>query len=493
MHYPWILKADKTFKFVISAQFLFGLVIGFNTENFNLALFLGALIAALPLLFLFQKPGEVITRHIVAVGIQLATALHIQMAQGLTEIHFEIFSLLAILIFYRDWKVILTSVVVVAIHHILFFILQLQNVGFYVFEQGDVFFYILVIHALFAVIEGAILMYIAKDSHDEGVSSLEIKHSIKTIMADEERFNLTTPLRTDLADLKQYNRLITSFRQLLEKTRATSDSAYQTTEQAVRISNEIHEFSQQNAEQVASIAQAVVEMAAANAEISNHAEDVSNSAGSAQSSTLAIQSVIEQSHSTVFKLKEVITSTAESIQNLSAKCNRIEEVMSSITAISDQTNLLALNAAIESARAGEHGRGFAVVADEVRQLATKTRENAEGISEVVKSLIEDASISVNQMDNCISEVDVAVQQSSQMSESADRVVQNIQMVADNIISVASATTEQAEVSDSISVSTQEMQDMSVMLAENITQTRTEMKNLESQIIELNNELKKFDV
>lgn len=493
MHYPWVQKADATFKIVITAQIIFGCIIGYVMDDLSSALYIGALIAAFPLFLLFNKPGEPITRHVVAIAIQLATALHIHLAQGLTEIHFEIFSLLAVLIFYRDWKIIVTSVVVVAIHHILFFILQANGQSVYVFEAEDVYFYILIIHALFAVIEGGILAYIAKDSYDEAVASLEIKRAVKAVMEQPERLDLTVSVRDDIKELNRFNRLLHAFRTLLEQSKRTATSADDGAQHAAVLATEIQTISQKNTDQVEDISHAVNEMASANADISSRAEDVSDSANSAQDATIEIQRIIQQSHTTIGRLKNVISSTASSVQNLSSKCNRIEEVMSSITSISDQTNLLALNAAIESARAGEHGRGFAVVADEVRQLATKTRENAEGISEVVKSLIEDAGISVTQMDSCINEVDAAVNLSEQMSSAANNVVHNIQQVADNIMSVAAATTEQAEVSDTISSSTQTMKNMSTELAENINMTRKNIANLSQFISELKSELEKFNV
>ncbi len=56
--------------------------------------------------------------------------------------------------------------------------------------------------------------------------------------------------------------------------------------------------------------------------------------------------------------------------------------------ISSQTNLLALNASIEAARAGEQGKGFAVVAGEVKRLAQQTQNTVATIQSTVVKVQE---------------------------------------------------------------------------------------------------------
>lgn len=78
---------------------------------------------------------------------------------------------------------------------------------------------------------------------------------------------------------------------------------------------------------------------------------------------------------------------------------QINELTSTIMAISSQTGLLALNASIEAARAGEAGRGFAVVATEIGSLADQTTKAIANISEIVKAVNE----AVDNMAECLEE------------------------------------------------------------------------------------------
>ncbi len=82
------------------------------------AVALGFLIAALPVALALLRPGRAATRHAVAAGQMLMSALLIHLTGGRIETHFHVFGSLAFLSFYRDWRVILTATAVTAVDHV---------------------------------------------------------------------------------------------------------------------------------------------------------------------------------------------------------------------------------------------------------------------------------------------------------------------------------------------------------------------------------------
>ncbi len=89
---------------------------------------------------------------------------------------------------------------------------------------------------------------------------------------------------------------------------------------------------------------------------------------------------------------------AENIDSLIDKSQSIENILSTIVAISEQTSLLALNASIEAARAGEAGKGFAVVAEEIRKLSEETGKATGNIGNILSTIQEEVGSTKHNMD-----------------------------------------------------------------------------------------------
>jgi two-component system sensor histidine kinase/response regulator len=81
------------------------------------ALYLGGAISALPVFLALTRPGSAVTRHAIAIGQMLTSALLIDLTGGRIETHFHVFGSLAFLAFYRDWRVLVSATVVVAADH----------------------------------------------------------------------------------------------------------------------------------------------------------------------------------------------------------------------------------------------------------------------------------------------------------------------------------------------------------------------------------------
>jgi signal transduction histidine kinase len=81
------------------------------------AVFLGGLIAALPITLVLVRPGEAITRYVIAAAQMGHSALLIHLSGGRIETHFHVFGSLAFLSFYRDWRVLVPATIVIALDH----------------------------------------------------------------------------------------------------------------------------------------------------------------------------------------------------------------------------------------------------------------------------------------------------------------------------------------------------------------------------------------
>src|SRR5437016_5283330 len=82
------------------------------------AIILGGIITVVPVGLALAYPTRPLTRHVIAAGQMLMSALLIHITGGRVETHFHVFGSLAILAFYRDWRILITAATVVYIDHV---------------------------------------------------------------------------------------------------------------------------------------------------------------------------------------------------------------------------------------------------------------------------------------------------------------------------------------------------------------------------------------
>src|SRR4029077_19825150 len=90
------------------------------------AILLGGAITSLPVFLVIFFSGVALTRHVIAIGQMLLSALLIHLTGGRIETHFHVFGSLALLAWYRDWRILISASLVVYVDHLLrgFFIPQ---------------------------------------------------------------------------------------------------------------------------------------------------------------------------------------------------------------------------------------------------------------------------------------------------------------------------------------------------------------------------------
>ncbi len=82
------------------------------------AILMGGSFSGFAILWLRMFPHAAHSRHVVAIIQMLWSALLIHLSGGRIETHFHVFASLAILSIYRDWKIMITATIVIALDHI---------------------------------------------------------------------------------------------------------------------------------------------------------------------------------------------------------------------------------------------------------------------------------------------------------------------------------------------------------------------------------------
>ena len=246
-----------------------------------------------------------------------------------------------------------------------------------------------------------------------------------------------------------FNQFREKVRELLEQAKVSGQSVLVQSEESKHHAEQTHsQISRQEAE-INSVVTAITEMSSTAQEVANTASSAASNADAASSFIKGTEGEVSLATDEITQLSHEMSTATDAVKAVSVRSEDIRKILDVISAIADQTNLLALNAAIEAARAGEHGRGFSVVADEVRALASKTADSVDEISQVISSLQEEVTTTVDLIEQGSEKAQLAANRSSDASEKMRETVTQIEEIAQHIIQIAAAAEEQSQVSEEL--------------------------------------------
>ena len=290
------------------------------------------------------QAGAPITRHLAAASVMAMSALFIHLASGRIEVHFGVFVSLGFLAAYRDWRVMVTAMVTIALDHVGRGLLLPHSV----FGTDAVDLPRILEHAAYVVLEVSVLILVCR-------LMMEEMHAV----AEQMQRAQIAQQAVEAAQEELHEKV--------EQARHEADARVRTIVEGFQtIGSNIEE----NAERTRALE-------AIGKQNHDHAEQ-----GSA---------VLARTVQRFQGLAEAVKASEQTIQDLVQAGAQIAQITSSISSVAFQTNLLALNAAVEAARAGEHGKGFAVVAEEVRGLSGRSSQAAQQIEEFAQRIQQHAA------------------------------------------------------------------------------------------------------
>ncbi len=407
------LLGDKVLLVAIGLSALASVALGLQFVESGLALGATAVLLLIASAGYASGPGSQPSRYVLTFVLVAFVALHIQLARGMLELHFGVFVVLAFLLVYLDWKVIVFGAALFAVHHVVFDRLQAAGMGVYCTTAPD--FMRIVLHAAYVVIQSGVEVVLALSMHRAAREGEELGRLVASVN------------RTDSIALDVHGIAVSSpGAQSLKLTLDRMDEAVS----AVR--NGAH-----------SMDVACSEIASGNQDLSNRTEQTAGNLQRTSSSMATLTQAVRQSAESARQANQLATNASavavqggavvaqvvQTMQGINESSRRISDIISVIDGIAFQTNILALNAAVEAARAGDQGRGFAVVASEVRSLAGRSAEAAKEIKNLINASVErveQGSTLVGQAGTTMAEV-----------------VDSIRRVTDIMGEISSATAEQA--------------------------------------------------
>ncbi len=421
-------KANKIIFYILPFLFLISLGLSNFNSTLTQSLLIGIPSMLVPMLLIKLNPLSKITRYSVAISFMSFAALQINQMHGMIEMHFGIFVLLAFLSVYKDWTTNLLAAVVIAGHHIGFYLLQSSGQNVYLFSNENLTFNLVLLHALYVVAETIVLCLNCIQAKKDQKINNDLQNTINNTISDQGHLILGNKCKESSEVSNKFNQLSNILNEMVKTLKDNTIELSENSKKVLQSADIMNDNFFQNQKGIEEITNKTEEMNNGMSYIKDNSQNIDEIISTTLKEVSNGIEDINSNQKEIEELSNLLNTSNTTITELSESCNKITEVLSVIQAITEQTNLLALNAAIEAARAGDAGRGFAVVSEEVRNLATRTQKSTEEISEIIKSLTDKSKESVNSMDKCMLKINTSVEAANKSKNSFELTSKEIEKI-----------------------------------------------------------------
>jgi serine phosphatase RsbU (regulator of sigma subunit) len=151
--------------------------------------------------------GELITRLFMGSAFMVYTGLIIHQNFGDIEAHFSAFGLIGILLYYRDWRVIIVATVVIALHHLILGYVQTLGVAIYVFDAEN-FWELFFIHVGYFIPFIGMMVYLSvwlrRDGYESVLLHQDLEEQVKVRTKELRKSNKDIQDSIEFASIIQH-------------------------------------------------------------------------------------------------------------------------------------------------------------------------------------------------------------------------------------------------------------------------------------------------